>query len=183
MASTSVKNRRRADKKGPAAPLVPRQRKREVLGLILMALAFLVTLALLSYDAADDPVANAFSLDEALNPSGNRAQNALGLVGAAIAWMLVPNFLGYTVVLLSSLLFAWGYVVFRNRTPVFLPFVSVLTVVGAFVLACLFGWIGLVAEHNLGLWSGMVGLGTAGWMQHVFGTVGSLVLLLLVLAI
>lgn len=160
-----------------------RQRKKEVLGLILMVLALLVTLSLVTYDAADDPIARTFSLDAALNPGNNRAVNALGLVGAVIAWMLVPNFLGYATVLLSALVFAWGYVVFRNRTPVFLPFVSVLTAVGAFVLACLFGWLGIVAGANLALWSGAVGLGTAGWMQHVFGTVGSLILLLLLIAV
>ena len=163
--------------------LVSPQRKKEVLGLILMVLALLLTLAVVTYSPADDAVARQFSLDALLNPGDNRAENALGLIGAAIARLLVPRSLGYSVLIFPALLFAWGYVFFRNRTPVYLPLLTILLSVSAFILSALFGWFGLSLEVDLLNWSGAWGLGAAGWMQRVFGAAGSLILTLLTLVV
>ncbi|MGI9174073.1 MAG: DNA translocase FtsK 4TM domain-containing protein, partial [Rhodothermales bacterium] len=179
--STRKKKRTPAKKKAPA--VVPAQRKKEVLALILMALALLLTLALATYTPADDPLAQTLSLEAALDPGENRAENALGLVGAALSWALVPSFLGYTMLLVPLFLFAWGYVLFRGKRPVYLPLLTTLGLVGAFMLATLFGWLDLTSENDLSLWSGAWGQGVALWMGRVFGQIGSLILLLLVLAI
>ncbi len=181
MATTNVKKRKRRSSSRSGAPLVSSGRKKEVLGFILMVLALLLSLAFLTYDPGDDAIARAFTLQDALDPGNNRAANALGLVGAVLARALVPNFLGYTVLLLTGLGFSWGYVFFRQRTPLFLPLVSGLTIVGAFTISCLFGWMMLVFGADLALFSGTFGLGAAGWMERVFGTVGSFLLLLLFL--
>ena len=178
MASTRTKKKSKNRKKS-GAPLIPTQRKKEVLGLVLMAFAVLVSLAVVTYHPMDNAVAQRFSVDEALNPTETPAQNWLGLVGASLAWVLVPHFLGYTVLFFTGLLAAWGYVAFRNRSVVYLPFVSVLTVVGAFIVACLFGWFGHALDADLSRWGGALGMGIAGWMQRIFGTVGSFILLLL----
>ena len=179
----ATKKKRSTTKKKSSAPLVKTERKQEIMGLVLMVLAFLVALAIATYNTADADLARSFSLERALNPGTNRAANALGLVGAKLAWILVPGFLGYTSLLFPILFFAWGYVVFRHRTSVYLPLLSVLTLIGAFVLAALFGWFDLVAMADLGLYSGQVGLGIAGWMERVFGAIGSFVLLLVLLAV
>ncbi len=180
--ATKKRNKKRRSKK--TAPFVSPERKKEVLGLILMAFAFLLSLALVTYHPVDNALAQGFSLQSALHPAEQgRAENALGHVGAVLAYLLVPNFLGYTALLLTALLGAWGYVAFRDRTPVYLPLVSVLVLVGAFVIAGLIGWLGLSAGYDFLSWAGDVGLGLAGWMQRLFGTVGSLVLLLLMLAV
>jgi S-DNA-T family DNA segregation ATPase FtsK/SpoIIIE len=150
-----------------------------VFGLVLMALALLLALALVTYSAADDALARAFSLGDALDPRGNQAENALGLVGAGLAYALIPRFLGYPVVLLALLLGAWGYALFRRRTTVFLPLLSVLAVVGALLAATFFGWFAEGSDTALILWSGDVGLGIAGWMKQVFGAAGSFILLVL----
>lgn len=181
MASTNVQKRKRRGAKRSDSSLISSGRKKEVLGLILMVLALLLGLAFATYDAGDDFIARAFTFEDALDPGNNRATNALGLVGAVLARLLVPNFLGYTILLLTGLGFAWGYVFFRQRTPVYLPLVSALTIVAAFTIACLFGWITIVFGADLALYSGNFGIGAAGWMERVFGTVGSILLLLLVL--
>lgn len=183
MASSKVSKRRRRRSKSKNGSLVSTGRKTEVLGLILMVLAVLLGLAFLTYDPGDDAIARAFTFADALDPGNNRAMNALGLVGAVLAHAMVPGFLGYTVLLLTGLLFGWGYVFFRRRTPVYLPLVSVLTLLATFTLACVFGWITLVFNADLMLWSGTVGVGVAGWMERVFGTVGSALLQVLVLSV
>lgn len=183
MASSTAKKRKRKSAKKSSSALVSKGRKREVLGLILMILAVLVGLALVTYTPEDNAIARSFSVSDALDPGNNRAANALGLVGAVIARLLIPEFLGYTALLLAALLFAWGYVFLRQRRPVFLPIVSILLVAATFTLACLFGWISIVLETDLDIWSGAIGLGAAGWMTHIFGTIGSLLLLLSALTI
>ena len=190
MAPPKTKKRRSAPRKKAASPkkkataaLVSSQRKKEILGVILMALALLLSLALATYDPADNDVARDFSFDAMFDPGGNQAGNALGLVGAVLAYLLVPNALGYTSLLLTGLLFAWGYVVFRHRKTVYLPFVSMLTVVGAVVLATLLGWIGLATGQDWSVWSGAIGQGLAGWMRQVFGALGSFVILALLVIV
>lgn len=181
--ATTKRKRSSAKRKKTPSPLVSPERKKEILGLILMVLALLTSLAMVTYHAQDNEIARSFSLSEALTPGGNQAQNALGLVGAVLARVLVRNFLGYTSLLLTGLLFAWGYIIFRHRKTVYLPIISVLTVVGAFLLAAFLGWFGLALEQDWSLWSGAIGQGLAGWMQQVFGTVGSFIILLLLLVV
>jgi len=176
--STRTKQKRSRAKKTDAA-LVSSQRKTEVFGLVLMALALLLALALVTYSPADDQLARDFSLGEAFNPRGNQAQNALGLVGATIAYGLIPNFLGYPVLLLTLALGAWGYVFFRRRTPVFLPLLTGLAVVATLLLSTFVGWFADGGGTTLALFSGDLGLGLAGWMKQVFGAAGSFILLAL----
>ncbi|WP_456425283.1 DNA translocase FtsK 4TM domain-containing protein [Rhodocaloribacter sp.] len=184
MAKTARKKKKgHASGKQSRPALVSPQRKKEVLGLILMVLALLLTLAVVTYSPADDAVARQFSLDALLNPGDNRAENALGLIGAAIARLIVPRALGYSALIFPALLFAWGYVFFRNRTPVYLPLLTVLLSVSAFILSAFFGWFGLTLEVDLLNWSGAWGLGAAGWMQRVFGAAGSFILTLLTLVV
>ncbi len=159
--------------------LVSPQRKKEVFGLVLMALALLLTLALVTYSPADDALARAFSLRDALSPRGNAADNALGLVGATLAYGLVPRFLGYPVVLLALLLGAWGYVFFRRRQTVFLPILSLLAVVVVLLASTFFGWFADGSGGTLALWSGDVGVGVAGWMTQLLGATGSFIVLVL----
>jgi len=144
-----------------------------------MALALLLALALVTYDPADDALARAFSWGDAFNPGGNQAENALGLVGATLAYALIPRFLGYPVLLLTVLLGGWGYVFFRRRTTIYLPLLSALAVVGTVLAATFFGWFADGSSTTLALWSGDIGLGVAGWMQQVFGVAGSFIMLVL----
>ncbi|AEN73676.1 cell division protein FtsK/SpoIIIE [Rhodothermus marinus SG0.5JP17-172] len=183
MAGTTSRRRRKARKpEKEAAPAISPTRRREILGLTLMVLGVLLTLALVTYHPSDNGLARHFSLGAALDPGNNRAENALGLVGASLAYVLMARLFGYASVLLTGLLVAWGYVIFRGRRPRALPLFSGLILLLVPLLAASFGWIGVVFEADLHAWSGDLGLGLAGWMTRVFGTVGALGLLLLGLA-
>ena len=159
------------------------QRKKEILGVILMALALLLSLALITYNAADDALARSFSFSALFDPGGGRAANALGLVGAVLAWLLVPNFLGYATLTLTVLLLVWGYFITRHKKTLHLPYLSVMTAVGTVVLATLLGWIGLTTDADWSIWSGAIGQGIATWMQQVFGALGSFVVLALLVTV
>ena len=80
-----------------------RQRKLEVLGLILMAVSALVALAVVTYSARDVVELENIGTWAALTePSDNRYDNGLGPVGAVVGWGLV-GLLGYPVLILLGL--------------------------------------------------------------------------------
>jgi S-DNA-T family DNA segregation ATPase FtsK/SpoIIIE len=168
-----------------SAPLITRRRKLEVLGLVHMVLALLLTLAFVTYEPADDAVARAAPVVEALlNPSEYPpVENALGLLGAELARGLVPGFLGYSILFYSLGLMVWGYAIFRHWQLRPLLYPSALTAVSAFVVATLVGWFAHTLQADLTRWAGAVGMGVAGWMQGVFGQPGSFILLMLVVAV
>jgi S-DNA-T family DNA segregation ATPase FtsK/SpoIIIE len=164
------------------ATLISHERWREALGLVVMALAVLIALALVTYHPADNGLARTLSADT-FGSAPPRAHNLLGVVGAGLAYTLVPLFLGYTSILLAALAFTWGYAVLSHRSLARFPLYALLTACGAFLLATLFGWIGHAASTNLTLWSGGVGLGAAVWLWRILGPAGSLILIVVGLAL
>ena len=171
-----------------AEPLIPTRRKVEVLGLTLMVLALLFTLAFATYTAQDNAIAVDVNLWTALaQPSEvdqlSQVQNWLGILGAEMARVLIPHFLGYTVLLPTLLLFAWGLAFFRRRDVYGLLYPSVLTLLFTFVLSAFVGWWSHTLDASLTAWSGRLGLGVSGWMQRVAGGPGSFIILLLLLAV
>jgi DNA segregation ATPase FtsK/SpoIIIE, S-DNA-T family len=180
---TRTASRRKKPSRKADDALLPSQRKQEVVGLLLMALAFLLALALLSYDGRDNALASSISWVDALLPGPERAHNLLGLVGAKLSYHLVIGFLGYPLLLFCMLGFAWGYALFRQRQSLYLPILSGLTIAGTVLVAILIGWFADGSEAGLTRFSGEVGLALAGWMKQVFGRVGSLILLFVLLAV
>lgn len=177
---------RKKPSKGPAkgsGALVPVERKKEILGLVLLALAFLLVLAVVTHHREDDAALSGSVLGDLLAARDNRMENLLGPVGALVSRALVTGFLGYPVLLLVGTLFGWGWVLFRRKKPVFLPLLTGLAAVGAFLLACFLGWLHFHTGGVSDLWSGAVGLGVAGWLESIAGAVGAFALLLLALLV
>ncbi|MFB6099145.1 MAG: DNA translocase FtsK 4TM domain-containing protein, partial [Salinibacter sp.] len=166
-----------------SAYVISPRRKVEIFGLVLMVLALLLSLAFISYHPGDNAVLRSAEVSEVLfNPQSARPQvpveNVLGLIGAQLARRMVPGFMGYCVLLLSGLLMVWGYAIFRQSRLRRLVYPSILTALSAFVLSVLLGWFDHTLDASLTAWAGLVGIGAAGWMQNVFGEVGSFILLL-----
>ena len=179
MSSTrsSARSKTSRAKKKKSAGGFSRQRKQEVLGIILMALAVLVSLAVVTHDTADDALLAGAERDALFDPGDNRVANLLGPVGALIAKALVAEFLGFPTLLVVVCLFAWGWILLRQKTPVFLPLLTGLAFAGALFLACFFGWFDAHTDADLARWSGALGLGVAGWLASLVGSVGSFVVL------
>ncbi len=159
--------------RGANAPVVGYERKSELLGLFLMAIAFSILLALLSYSPIDNNLVRSYTFWEAFGLENNRAANMLGLVGASIAYYLIPNFLGLPILVWPILIFAWGYLFLRNRHSLYLPMYTTFGLFGSFELSCFFGWFGSTFNLDTSLLSGNVGLGLADSLSRALGSVGS----------
>ncbi|MDT7856972.1 DNA translocase FtsK 4TM domain-containing protein [Rubrivirga sp. S365] len=175
MSSTrsSARSKKGRSKSKTSAGGFSRQRKQEVLGIILMALAVLVSLAVVTHAPADDALLAGAERDALFDPGDNRVDNLLGPVGALIAKALVAEFLGFPTLLVVACLFAWGWLLLRQKTPVFLPLLTGLAFAGALFLACFFGWLDGLIDADLARWSGALGLGVAGWLVSLGGVVGA----------
>ena len=155
-----------------------RQRKQEVLGILLMALAVLAALAVVSYAPADDLRLETERIEDLVDTRDNRFDNLLGFVGATLARGLVAGLIGYPVLLPIAVLLAWGWIFLRQKTPVFLPTLTGLGLAGALFLACFLGWFHLQLDVPSEAWSGDLGLGVSGWLASMLKPVGSFIVLL-----
>ena len=179
MSTSSSRSKKRASSKKTKAPSagVGRQRKQEVLGIILMALAALLTLAIVTHAPSDDALLDGAESEYLFEPGDNRVDNLLGPVGAVVAKAVVAEFLGFPTLLLVACLMAWGYLLLRQRTPLFLPLLTGLAFAGALFLACFFGWFDIHTDTDLARWSGSIGTGIAYWLAGLVGAVGSFIIL------
>ncbi|MFN3598077.1 MAG: DNA translocase FtsK 4TM domain-containing protein [Rubricoccaceae bacterium] len=168
--------RRSSSPAAPSARQFRRQRKLEVMGFLTMAIALLLALAVVTHNPADN-----LRLEEegVWDRGDNRMENLLGPIGATISRALVTGLFGYPMLVPIGLVFAWGYALFRQRTPVMLPTLTGLLLAGTLFAACFFGWfaVGSEAEGALTLWSGQLGFGVAAWLSGLAGRVGAFIIL------
>lgn len=140
-----------------------------------MMLAVLLVLGLASYNPSDNPLAADFRPANVLNPGAPPASNILGLVGAWVAWLAIPNFLGYPIILPAALLFALGYALFRRR-PLYPVVWRIMTgSIATLVISTFAGWLSAGPATT---WSGTVGAGLATTMTRALGSTGSLIVLI-----
>jgi DNA segregation ATPase FtsK/SpoIIIE, S-DNA-T family len=181
MASTATSRAKKTAARGK--PLISATRKLEILGLIMIALGVLVSLAIISYRPTDDGIARTFSIEIAFSLTENRAGNLLGMVGAVIARMMVPGFFGYPSLVLPGLLMFFGYVTLRHRKTDHGLLVSLLALLAMATAASIFGWIGAVSGTALPSWSGAWGATLSNWLANNFGVIGAAILLVLSTAV
>ena len=174
--STS-RTKKRSTKKKAEAGGFSRQRKQEILGILLIALAVLAALAVVTYAPADDLRLESERLENLVDRGDNRFDNLLGFVGATLARSLVAGLVGYPVLLPIAALLAWGWLLLRQKTPVFLPMLTGLSLIGALFLACFLAWFTFRFGVPSEAWSGDLGTGVSGWLDSVLKPVGSFIVL------
>ena len=159
-------------------------RKNEILGLVLMALMSLVGLSILSYDAGDMGILAGTGIRELLDPTGiasARIANLLGFVGAYIAHGFVTVLFGYGTIVLPVIGFRYGWSLFRHKPLRELGWATGYGI-GAMVLASVsVGWIENHFEPGLDTFTGITGLAFASVLRNITGTVGSGLILLVLL--
>lgn len=180
------------NKKRTATPLIPpisNERKKEILGLVLMVVALLCSLAVLTFSLKDQQLIEHAFGEQAIEAGEiPTSENALGRIGALIAYLLVPSFLGYfTLVFPLAFLILWGYYIFRNKAHQLLIRTGVRMGSIALMLSTITGWMNIVfsetAEPVVQHLSGEIGIGLANILIAIFGSVGSVLILFVLVVI
>ena len=149
------------------------QRRQEILGILIMAFALLVFLALVSYHPSDFPNSG--------SPAGIR--NWLGIAGSYISHFLFVFTIGYSCLIFPFLLFLLGWTIFLQREfRTFFRFCLLFIALGLFLSTAL-GMPEAVKEgtRSGSMLSGNLGFFFAKQLHHFLGTAGSIIVLLTVL--
>jgi S-DNA-T family DNA segregation ATPase FtsK/SpoIIIE len=166
-------------------------RKEKVIAILLMAIAILVFLALVSYDAADEANADihisdlykVFTGDPQVQAKADTARNWLGLVGAIISDFLIKSTIGYSIFCLPVLLMLFGWTMIREGDGSRLITFTNYTLATALLVSVSFGMLRLiVGGDSIGLeWSGVVGVFIANVLAQLLGRAGGSIVLLTLL--
>ena len=156
------------------APIIPYERRGQLLGLLIMAIAFSIFLALISYSPEDTFKIGTRTFNEAFELN-SPMDNWLGLMGAYIAEAMIPNFLGLPVLVFPILLFAWGWLFLRRRPSLYLPIFTTYGILGAIEFSVLFGWFEVTFNgFETPLLYGAAGYAMADSISRALGSIGSL---------
>lgn len=154
------------------------EKKKKILGLLLIVFSVLLFLSIISYSRNDQPLGNFFS--DLFNGENLNVSNWLGIVGAHFANFLVNRTLGYFSVAFSAILFFWGFSFFKKFKFRTIIYTTNFILLAAIILASLFGTLkNIFGESPLfANLSGHVGDYLGEVLRRLFGGVGSVIFLL-----
>jgi len=160
-------------------------RRQEILGILIFILGIFLAVSGITYSASDDAVIKGKLFWELFFPMDSEIiSNAIGPIGAWLAYIIVPSFFGYTSLLLCAILFMYGYSILRKksfRTPL-IPTIHVLWMVG--LLATVLGRIDISSIYlDLHIWAGQNGMFAATWLYSTLGWFGSWLILSMIFVI
>ncbi|SMO69722.1 DNA translocase FtsK [Gracilimonas mengyeensis] len=154
-------------------------RKKEIMGIIVISIAVLLGLSILSYNPEDYQYARSISFLDLFNPDANSrlVQNWLGPVGAYISHYLVHSLFGYTSIILALIVGYHGWHIFRRRDIRELGWLTVLSVWGMILLSTFIGWLNAHASFpDDSIWSGTAGVAIAQVLYNITN-IGSIIIL------
>lgn len=154
-------------------------RKMEILGIIILAIAILIGISIITYQGTDYGLLSSLSVSELFKDQGPalRIKNGLGPLGAYIAHALVYLGLGYPSLVLAIMMGIAGWYVFRHKDLKELAWGSSYAALCTVLLAVVVGWFHYIMEWQTVVWNGSIGLGIATILRLITGVYGSAVLL------
>ncbi len=157
-------------------------RKVEIIGVIIIAIAVLLGLSIVSYTSEDYQYARTLSFPDLFNTdaSSRLVQNWLGPVGAYLSHFVVHQMFGYTSFILSILIFFQGWHIFRRRSYKELGWITILGIWSMLLLSTILGWTNANADFpSDSVWSGGAGVVISKVLQNFTSSIGSGIILFL----
>ncbi len=176
--------------------VVSPEKKKKVLGILLIVLALLFFLSIFSYSRDDESYFSYKVLDQFrvfdINPElQNKAattHNWLGIVGAYISYFFVRSTIGYFSLVFPVIMFIWGYTILQKEKNIRMSLhLSNFFVIVALILSVFFGVLQFTPELSLFTsvyeLSGKVGFFLGTVLSRLLGGAGSIILLATALAV
>ena len=102
-------------------------RKREIIGILLILVSLFVLLSLMTYNAAEEPT---------ISPN-IAISNRAGIFGVYIGHFFIKMAVGYVSFILPIIGIAWGWVLFSRKIPQFLGKLTVHTLLMGLIVSVL----------------------------------------------
>jgi DNA segregation ATPase FtsK/SpoIIIE, S-DNA-T family len=168
-------------------------RRSAIVGILMIAAAVLVLLALVSYDPYDEATSDVrftdlvkvLAGDAQARAKADTIHNWLGLAGAVLSDTLIKSTIGYSVYVFPMLLTLWGWTVLRRSDAHKSVVLTNYTVIAALLVSASFGLLRLLlAPGGPGMeWSGVVGDFLSLMLAQLLGKPGAAVVLVVALLI
>jgi S-DNA-T family DNA segregation ATPase FtsK/SpoIIIE len=160
------------------------EKKKKILGIFLMVIAFLVFLSLLSYSAFDKALLN-YRLDDILkvfssdNSNSQSTRNWLGISGAYVSDFFFNGVTGYSSIVFPVVLFIWGLRFFKRFNFRILIHLSNFLLISSLILSTFFGVLRVNYKTfaNVKELSGSIGEYLGSVLGRLLGGVGCISLL------
>lgn len=166
--------------------IIPIEKKKKILGFVMIVFALLIFLSILSYSRFDEAnlgsftdLFKIFSNDPQIVNKMESINNWLGIFGAYTSYFFIHATLGYFSIVFPVILFVWGFSIIRTRNFKLASYISNFLLIMAVILASFFGMLRfelnmLTDVHEL---SGNIGafFGTA--VGRFLGGLGSIIFL------
>lgn len=156
------------------------QRKKEILGLLMISVAFLLGLSIFTYSAADDSVLQNYNFSELLslsNPPATKITNWLGPVGAVISNLLVFSLFGYPTIVLPGLLLKYGWLIFRHQPLAAFHKRALYLFLVMLTVSAVFGWFNLLLDTPSHAFAGVLGIEVSKFLLGLTAVWGSGIIL------
>ena len=148
-----------------------KERKLEILGILSIAISFLVIVSMLGYNSFEDP---------GISPNV-QVENPMGILGVFIAYFFIKFSFGYSSFFLPILGMIWGWWFFSNKDRSSLRRISVYLLCAMILISISLGLLEINAFANSEIdfnYSGLIGGNLANFLASFFGFIGSVVILL-----
>jgi len=162
------------------------ERKKEILGLIIIGIGVLLGFSILSYSGSDNSLLQEISLGNMFDRKEGpalRIENWVGPLGASLSKFFVYNAFGYWSIAIPILLLVYGWTVFRLKDISVLTWNAVYSLCMMVLLSVVFGWYKVSYGMETVAWSGSSGFAIADILYIILSYYGSLVILIVTLAI
>ncbi len=159
---------------------IDENRKVEIIGVIIIAIAILLGLSIVSYTPEDYQYAKQLEFLDVFNKDATSrlVQNWLGPVGAYLSHFVVHQMFGYTSFILAILIFFQGWHIFRRRDYKELGWITILGIWSMILFSTLLGWLNTNADFPAdSVWSGGAGVAISRVLQNFTSSVGSIIIL------
>jgi DNA segregation ATPase FtsK/SpoIIIE, S-DNA-T family len=185
--ATKAKNKN--EKVSSKEKTVSSERKKQIIGILLIVASLLIFLSIISYTSIDEANTDVhfrdmfkivFGPDSALQAKIDKTSNWLGIVGALISSFLIASTIGYFAVIFPLLSGAWGWFIFRKLETKKLLYITNITIIFGLLAAAFIGLIKNISLFSFfgSEWCGSIGAFLASVLMRLFGTMGGLILIL-----
>jgi DNA segregation ATPase FtsK/SpoIIIE, S-DNA-T family len=180
-----TKHTENAKAEKPAKRGLDQKRKLDIIGILMMTFSLLLFLAMVSYRASDESIADLglgdllrlFGGDPEVKARADITSNWLGLSGALIARFFIHQTVGFFAIVFPILLGIWGWWILRRKDLNSLAYYTNYSVILVFLLSTLGGLVRLVSWlPDLSVaWAGDIGDFLAGLLGGLIGTTGGII--------
>ncbi len=161
-------------------PFFTFERKMEMLGIVIMAIAVTFAVSIITYRSEDLAIIKSVDfrtlLDFGQGPA-LRIQNGLGPLGAYVSHFFVHTLFGYLSIILVAVIFMYGWNIFRHNEMLANHLKALYAVFVMMLVASVMGWVHNEFDAVSADWAGSSGLAIAHILRALTGQYGPVIIL------